>query len=109
MFLIKKRKQRDPEYSSLSREARELMEKINALEEMVGQGSPISMQHQRNTLPPLDRVRQSTQDKTLKVAVARGNVRNSRRALHESTFLMVVLIGAIVASTFWIIRLLDQV
>ncbi|WPX41768.1 hypothetical protein QET93_006640 [Akkermansia sp. N21116] len=107
MFL-RKRKQRDSEFSDLDRASRELMQKISELEEMVGQGSPVSMHPQRNTLPPPDRVRQTRQQNTLKVAVARGNVRNARRELHESTALLLVLICSIAASTFWIIRLLDQ-
>lgn len=107
-MLLRKKSRRGTEFDNLDRASRELMQKINELEEMIGQGAPVSMQPQRNTLPPPDRVRQTRQHNTLKVAVARGNVRNARRELHESTALLLVLICSIAASTFWIIRLLEQ-
>lgn len=103
------RRKKNSEFSELDRASREILDRINELEELVGKGKAIkAMQPERNTLPPPDRVMESRQHRTLKVAVASNSVRNSRRELRDNSFLLILLGLSIAASAFWIVRLLEQ-
>ncbi|MEG0837745.1 MAG: hypothetical protein RR138_06960 [Akkermansia sp.] len=107
--MFSKRKKASSEFSEIDRASRDLLVRISELEALVGKSNEIkAMQPDRNTLPPPDRVRESRQNRTLKVAVARGNVRNSQRELRDNSVLLLLLIASIAASVFWILRLFDQ-
>lgn len=103
-----KKKKKSSGLSEIERASRELLDDINELEELINKRATRVMQPERNTLPPPDRVRESRQHRTLKVAVNRGNVRNVRREIFENTFLLVLLVAAIAASAYWVLRLLEQ-
>lgn len=103
-----KRKKKSSELREIDRASKELLQSINELEDLLNKRASRTMQPDRNTLPPPDRVRESRQHRTLKVAVARGNVRNVRREIFENTFLLILLVGAIAASAYWVLRLLEQ-
>lgn len=106
--MFSKRK-RNSEFSEIDRASKEILDRINELEALVGKGTAIkAMQPERNTLPPPDRVMESRQHRTLKVAVASNSVRNSRRELKDNSFLLLLLIASIAASAFWIVRLLEH-
>lgn len=106
MFGRKKKKR--GELNDIDRASEELLQSINDLEDIINRRSGRTMQPSRNTLPPPDRVRESHQHKILTKAVSRGNVRNVRREIVENTLLLILLIGAILASSYWVLNLLKS-
>lgn len=106
--MLGKRKKRAGKLNEFERRQEELLQSINELEDIINRRATKTMQPSRNTLPPPDRMRESRQSRTLKVAVARGNVRNVRREIAENTLLLVLLIAAIGTSAYWVLKLLQQ-
>lgn len=105
--MLNKRKRKSSELNELERQSRELLQGINELEDLLQKRSAKTMQPTRNTLPPPDRVRESRQHRTLKVAVSKGDVKNVRRETAENTVLLVLLIAAICTSAYWALKLLE--
>lgn len=102
-----KRKRKSSAFSEIDRASEELLQSISELEELINKRASRTMQPDRNTLPPPDRVRESRQHRTLKVAVSKGSVRNVRREIFENTLLLVLLVAAIAASAWWVLKLID--
>ncbi len=105
----RKSKQSDAQLDLLNREAREIDNRIHELEATLKRPRHRTMNSNANTMPPPDRVIEGAQNRALRSVVARnGRAANSRRDLRENYILLILLICAVLASFFWIIRLLEQ-
>ncbi len=99
----------DAQMDQLNIQARRIDNSIQELEATLKRTRHRTMNPNTNTMPPPDRVIESAQNRALRAVVARnGRAVNSRRDLRESYILLILLIGAVSASFFWIIRLLEQ-
>ncbi len=109
-MIKRKSKRHSPQLDELDRASRDIESRIQELEATLKRpGRKVRMQDDHNTLPPLERTRECAQLKALRAVVARnGRAVNSRRELRETLLLLTLLICAVAASFFWIMRLMEQ-
>ncbi len=109
-MIKRKSKHHSAQLDELDRASRDIESRIQELEASLKRpGRKMRMPDDHNTLPPLERTRESAQIKALRSAVARnGRAVNSRRELREPLLLLSLLICAVAASFFWILRLMEQ-
>lgn len=103
MFSGRKRKKEG--FNELDQASARIRQSIQELEEELRSRSDEKIRSGPNVLPPLERVKTNKSNVKLHVAVSKGQVRNRRNEMKDSTFLLLLMVLAIVASIYWVLHL----